>query len=106
MTKFSIAKILTAVGADYIPTGAHWKKMRCIFPEHPDAIPSAAVHHAWGRYSCMACNFNGDALDVIMHVEGIPVAVAKLRCQEICLDGGDEVPTVRKGKRTISDGLF
>lgn len=51
-----------------LPRRGGWQAMRC--PFHEDRVKSASLNQERGRFKCHACGVDGDAIDLVMAVEG------------------------------------
>ena len=58
---FPIEQILIHLGADSVPTGTGWRRMRC--PFHEDRTASASVSTT--AFRCHSCEVRGDALKLL-----------------------------------------
>lgn len=65
----SIESVLKELGADDVPAGHGWIRMRCY--AHEDRTPSAAVNHEVDGYRCHSCGRQGDALKLLQNELGL-----------------------------------
>lgn len=87
----SIETLLYHYGAETVPEGDRWRKMRCILPDHDDRHPSASVNVDAGKFVCYACDFKGDGYDLIQRIEGcdfraslgFAASIPDARCEEV-----------------------
>lgn len=100
--KPAIADVLTELGAESVPTGYGWVRMRC--PFHEDRTPSAAVNHdaETGGFRCHSCGRHGDGLKLLMTELGLsfPEACERASALSPCTTTGRPVR-----KRRASDLL-
>lgn len=61
--------------------GPGWRSIRC--KVHDERRASARVNYELGRIRCFACDFSGDAYDVIKYEEGCDFATAKRIGEEV-----------------------
>lgn len=67
MTRLDLADVLDYIGVTY-RTGRREVKVRC--PVHGDRDPSMNVNLRDGLVHCHACGWGGNALQLLMEVEG------------------------------------
>jgi len=96
LPRFPIADILTELGAEDVPLGSGWVKMRC--PFHDDRVASAAVNHDLNGFACHGCGVSGDALKLMQTEGGLSFAEAVQRCTSIT--GVESGPVRRKRRRS------
>lgn len=85
-----IARVLDHCGADYVPDGYGWRKMRC--PFHDDREASAAVNVDAGAFTCHACGVRGDGYSLIRHHLGVDDWRTVLAAAEGFVSEGAVVP--------------
>ena len=79
--KFPIWPVLEHYGWD-LPSPKHgWTMVKC--EKHGEKHSSAAVNEEQGYVFCHACEFKGDAIDVVMIYEGVGFKDAVRKCEEI-----------------------
>lgn len=61
-----IAAVLLFYGADRVPSGAGWRKMKCI---HGERNPSATVNIEEGAFKCFSCGLAGDTIAIIRKMD-------------------------------------
>ncbi|WP_222106082.1 CHC2 zinc finger domain-containing protein [Catellatospora sichuanensis] len=66
MEKPPIDRVLEHYGAQFVPTGARWRRMKCPFQESGDRNPSASVNTELGRFKCFSCDVNEDAFGLVI----------------------------------------
>ena len=83
-----------------------WSPVRC--PFHDDTQASASVHLELGGFKCHACEYQGDALKLIMMKEGLDYKGAREWAQEVLGQGVGPVraPAKRKPPSRWRDQLF
>lgn len=95
-----IGDVLQELGAESVPTGYGWVRMRC--PFHEDRTPSAAVNHELNGFRCHSCGRSGDSLKLLQ-------TEARLSFGEAVKRGSDLSPGTgnsrSKPKRRPSDLL-
>ncbi len=85
-----IAAVLLHYGADNIPHGSGWRKMKCI---HGERNASASVNVEEGAFTCFSCGLRGDTISIIRKMENdCSFAQACAKYKEIT---GQEVPNFR-----------
>ena len=94
-----------------VPSGhRRWMKMRCCF-HSPDNNPSAAYDEETGGFHCFTCGVAGNAVTLLMRVEGLSARDADARATEISGLPGAEQPGVgragtgRRGRAYIPPRL-
>ena len=81
MVKIPVAPILSELGAEFVPEGLGWIKMRCF--AHPDRTPSAAVNHELQAFVCHSCGRSGDAIKLLRSELGLSFKEAKERAESL-----------------------
>ena len=76
-----IEPILLELGADHVPTGFGWIRMRC--PFHDDTSASAAVDHERNAFRCHGCDVRGDSLKLLQTQLGLSFIEALDRAKEL-----------------------
>lgn len=89
---YSIGDVLRYLGAEDVPTGRGWLRMRCVSPAHADRTPSAAVNHDVNGYACFPCELSGDGLKLVMILEGVTFREALRICEEVAGGTRRQVP--------------
>ncbi len=64
-----IEKVLTDAGADYVPNGSGWQRMKC--PYHDEAHASASVNRRLNAFKCHACGVQGDSIKLLKDQRGM-----------------------------------
>lgn len=95
-----IEAVLRELGAEFVPTGFGWQRMRCF--AHEDRTPSAAVNHELDGYTCHSCDLSGDGLKLLMEVLGLDWKEALRRAEALC-GPSENKPAARR--RRASDLL-
>lgn len=100
MDKPDIAAILEHYGANYVPLGNRWRKVRC--PFHEDRQASASVNTDEGKFKCFACDVNGDAFDLVMWKEGTRdfVSAKQTVARILGVSESELLPEQQAGKRS------
>jgi len=93
--KLNIEQVLVAYGAEHVPVGDGWRKMRC--PFHDDSNASAAVHHDNGAFCCHGCGVRGDGYSLIKHQLGVDDWAAVLVAAEQFIDPTHSVSETDSG---------
>jgi len=91
--KFSIWTVLEFFGWDLPAPRGGWQSIKC--EKHGDTHNSASISEEAEFIFCHACDFKGDAINVVMIYEGVSFGEAKSRCTEIT--GSDIQATARRG---------
>ena len=78
---FDLAPILDRLGVEYDPDKAGNQKVNC--PAHEDNVASASVNLDEGLLNCFGCDIKGDAITLLMRVEGLEFGEAKRLAQEL-----------------------
>ena len=66
-----------------VPSGhRRWMKMRCCF-HAPDRNPSAAYDETTDGFRCFTCGIAGNAVTLLMRVEGMSAREADARATEL-----------------------
>lgn len=78
--EFPIEPVLLELGAEFVPTGVGWVKMRC--PFHQDRTASAAVNHDINAFTCHGCEMHGDSVKLLEKQLGLSVGDAIRRASE------------------------
>lgn len=88
-----IGAVLLFYGADNIPSGSGWRKMKCI---HGERNPSACVNTEEGAFTCFSCGLKGDTISIIRKQENdCSFSQACDKYKEIT---GTEVPNQRTSR--------
>jgi DNA primase len=98
-----IAAVLKELGAESVPTGFGWVKMRCF--AHEDRTPSAAVNHELDGFTCHSCGRSGDALKLLQSELGLTFREACDRASNLDPDSGNRQAKKTKRTRRASDLL-
>ena len=67
--KFSIGEVLEHYGWDIPYERSGWVKTHCQAGLHDDRNPSASINFDEGYVKCFACDFGGDAINVVQFYE-------------------------------------
>jgi len=94
-----IEPVLMELGAESVPFGMGWVRMRC--PFHADSHASAAVNHELNAFSCQGCGVKGDGYALLMSRLGIGFIEAKERAMSLSVDANPKA----KRKRRMSELL-
>lgn len=81
-----IGAVLYYYGADRVPNGSGWNKMRCI---HGERNPSATINLDEGAFNCFSCGLKGDAIAIIRKMDDCSFIAACNKYEEIT---GQKVP--------------
>ena len=92
--------VLKHFGANYIPSGRGWRKMKC--PFHNDSHASAGVNHELEAFNCLGCDITGDIYNIIQKIEGVEFVEAKSRAKEIIGEGIKPLRTEHSFGRNVS----
>ncbi len=85
-----IEAVLLHYGADHVPHGSGWVKMRCV---HGERRASATVNIEEGAFTCFSCGLRGDTIAIIRKLENdCSFMQACAKYKEIT---GQEVPTAQ-----------
>ena len=87
--KFPIWPVLEFFGWDLPAPRGGWQSIKC--EKHGDKHNSASISEEAQFIFCHACEFKGDAIDIVIIYEGVSFNEAKLRCEEIT---GNEMPSI------------
>lgn len=86
----NIQDVLRYYGAEVPPPRSGWTKMRCF--QHPDRTPSAAFHVSYNSFNCMSCGLKGDAIGLVMELEGMRYPEAKGFAERVFGESDDSLP--------------
>ena len=89
-----IEKVLLDAGADYVPHGSGWSRMKC--PYHDEAHASASVNRRLNAFKCHACGVQGDSIKLLKTQAGLTYAEAMERYSV-----GGEAPDVQRRSRLL-----
>lgn len=95
-----IEPILKHYGAERIPTGVGWLKMKC--PFHGDGHASASLHSEEKLFVCHGCGIKGNAYNIIMKHEGVTFRAALEIAKGIIGEGGLLVLSAHSRGRRVS----
>lgn len=97
--RFEIWPVLEHYGWELPAPRGTWQSIKC--GAHEDSHASCRVSSDEGYVKCLACDFHGDAIDVVRHYEGIGFRAAVSRCEE--LTGGSDTGVSRpnRGSRSV-----
>lgn len=104
--KFDIAVVVEHYTGSPVPERGGYVKVNCFTGSHEDRTPSATVNRKTGYAHCFACDFSGDAIDLIRLMEGVDYVNALRRAEEITgTSGSSEAPATggRKPPGRIRD---
>lgn len=77
--EISLTEVWEALGGEP-PRG---RKAKCILPDHPDRNPSVSFDEDKGLWMCFVCDKGGDAIALVMALEGLPFREAKERVHNL-----------------------
>jgi len=100
--KFSIWPVLEHYGWELPAPRGGFQSVKC--SKHGDTHNSASVSEESNYVFCHACDFKGDAIDVVMAYEGIGFKDAVRRCEEIAGGGATMGDKLRSGGRDKRGG--
>ncbi len=100
--RFDIWPVLEQHGWSLPNPRGGWQSVKC--GEHGDSHASARINFDIGRVKCLACDFGGDAIDVIKYYEGLGYRDAVRRCEEITGGGDSDVPRSGRTRSGVSSG--
>lgn len=86
--------------------GSRWRPMRCCF--HPDRNASASYNEELDSFACLACEAKGNAVTLLMRVEGLSAREADARATEITGRAGEapaQTMRSRSGKAYVPPRL-
>ncbi|OUX88360.1 MAG: hypothetical protein CBC03_09060 [Pseudoalteromonas sp. TMED43] len=99
--QFDIWPVLEHYGWELPSPRGSWQSVKCQI--HNDTHASCRVSYDAGRVKCLACDFRGDAIQVVQHYEGLSYKDAVSRCEEVSERGsGDVLQSSRRYSRLPS----
>lgn len=66
-----LVDVLARAGIELPDANSRSVMVSCPLPDHDDATPSMVVHLDTDRYHCFGCGAHGDALQLVLDLEGI-----------------------------------
>lgn len=95
-------EILTHYGWHLPSQKSGWHTVKC--GAHEDRHSSCRINYDIGRVKCMACDFEGDSIDVIKYYERLDFKDAKRRREELTGTSDKRVSTTTRRGGTVSNG--
>jgi len=84
--RFDIWPVLEHYGWDLPSPRGVWQSIKC--GAHDDSHASCRISQEAGQVKCLACDFKGDAIDVVRYYEKVNYPDAVRRCEELT-EGSD-----------------
>lgn len=101
-----IGPTLQYLGAEYVPTGHGWVRMKC--PFHEDRNASASVNHESNGFQCHANCGSGDAVKLLVEQGGLSHREAFAKARELAgmepNSGGKPQAKKRRASDILSGG--
>jgi DNA primase len=85
-----VSEVLDNYGIRYRNTSGN-NRVNCPLPDHEDQTASFSINVSNGLWKCHGCDQKGNLITLIALIEGIPIAKARQRANEILGDGYTEV---------------
>ena len=100
--RFDIWPVLEHYGWTLPPARGVWQSIKC--GAHSDSHASCRINSEAGQVKCLACDFAGDAIEVVKYYERTEYKDAVARCEELTGSSDKRVSTTTRRGSEVSDG--